>query len=253
MPHRRAGKVGFTLVELLVVIGIIAILIALMLPAVSRARASSTLLKCSTNLRAMAQAANCYAADNKGRYPREWGLGQGSWFAHQLAPYLSAPPVPAELVAINPGSDPAAWAYKYFIHIKVFQCPMDPINWPVQYTLNSVNFDAYRDSGEYVPPLWEGPAFYKSFPPEAAYFFERPHAAPAVYWRGINAGTWGIWSPEQMTFNATGIPNAQPGMVAATDKHHYGRAPFSFFDGHVETRYITPGDLSVRLLNPYQR
>ena len=67
MPARRA----FTLVELLVVVGILVVLIALLMPALSRARASAQLLRCSTNLRSMAHAAQSYAADHKGRFPRD--------------------------------------------------------------------------------------------------------------------------------------------------------------------------------------
>ena len=65
MRHRHA----FSLVELLVVIGIIGILISLLLPSLSRVRESARQVQCAAQLRQIGQAMMTYAAENNGVFP----------------------------------------------------------------------------------------------------------------------------------------------------------------------------------------
>src|SRR5436305_7121014 len=67
--HTRGEARAFTLVELLVVIGIIALLVGILLPALSKAREAANRTKCLSNIRQIAMGFVMYTTDNKGVFP----------------------------------------------------------------------------------------------------------------------------------------------------------------------------------------
>ncbi|MGH7176848.1 MAG: type II secretion system protein [Tepidisphaeraceae bacterium] len=78
-PAASAGqRAAFTLVELLVVIGIIAILIGILLPVLSRVNQQARDLQCTANIRTCVQLFMTYAAENRGSLPFGWYFNKSS-------------------------------------------------------------------------------------------------------------------------------------------------------------------------------
>ena len=114
---KEQSRQCFTLIELLVVIAIIAILAAMLLPALQQARARAHEINCRNNLGQLGKGVIMYVDDNKGFYPPQGSQGQNLW-GHRIARYIGVStekhPITKQLM------------FSRTENIPVFRCPSDP-------------------------------------------------------------------------------------------------------------------------------
>ena len=110
-----SSRSGFTLVELLVVIGIIALLISVLMPALRRAREAANSVACSSNQRQIMAAFLLFANDHKGHLPGNWWDYQNvdtekrAWLINAAEPFTNAPQ--------------SGTLFRYLNNLNVYRCP----------------------------------------------------------------------------------------------------------------------------------
>ncbi len=146
MKNNFRAAAGFTLIELLVVIAIIAILTALLFPAISAAKSKAKRTTCLSNLRQISLGVRMYSDDSDDVSP---SLGTAAAATNILSLYSGYKQLMKNYVGVNGASSPRD---------KVFACPADTFyldafsehwTWPPQYVPRSLHDEPFMDFSSY--------------------------------------------------------------------------------------------------------
>ncbi len=253
---------GFTLVELLVVISIIAILIALLLPALAAARGLAQQVSCASNLRQLDLAATEYAQDNQGIGPLYFDPVNGGTYANnggvfwdqELLPYVAPDDVPSSIqteqlqqygqfskqtytsIYLCP-TIAAEYPSPGWWHLPVYNWRSYEINCDVSGANANVPWPDYRDDGygyNAANPMQTPPTLAQiDDPSSTVWFFEGSYPRPMGQLEGNNNYAYIPWSGIYPTHQAIISQNTlvQDGPWQVNEAS--GNTNIAFCDGHV--------------------
>ena len=122
---KRHPRLGFTLVELLVVIGIIALLISMLLPVLGKAKEKANAVKCQANMKQLILGMLYFSQDNKGRMPGrdvDGGVYGGPRTKYEERDWCVGP-IGNNWQAEWPTSPKGGTIFKYIRNVDVYRCP----------------------------------------------------------------------------------------------------------------------------------
>jgi prepilin-type N-terminal cleavage/methylation domain-containing protein/prepilin-type processing-associated H-X9-DG protein len=241
----RSGKVcrgaAFTLIELLVVIAIIAILAALLLPALGKAKVLGQGVACSSNLKQLQLCWQLYSEDNADNLPGNTAMNpgdianRGAWTADPIS-WLQG----NAWSDTTPTNLQRGVLYHYSHSLGIYRCPADhstvldqgllPRNRSVSMSMY-MNFRADRNDPGYELCWHRMGQIQHPGPTRAAVFIEENE-------KSIQQSAFGINAPDDLTLFSSSLWT----WISFPATRHNNAGALSFADGHVETWHWREGN-----------
>ena len=263
--HPCRVRRAFTLVEVLVVIGIIGVLISILMPVLSKVRQQAYTAQCASNLRTLGQAWQMYVNNNHGTCPPGrlptagapggiYDIGQGNEYRPRWYELLG------EQLKQYPNENPHAQQDdSWQIHKRLFLCPAVPDwtnsrNYPFGYNYQflgnahpkvgghgwvnyPVNISKIRTGNTVMAADCIGTAAGLPIAQRAGYYVDGSHDPAGQCNKG-----WCLDPPRlTATSDYADAQHRSPDARAGPDTRHQGKANVVFCDGHVEL--MAPGEM----------
>ncbi|MBQ9338288.1 MAG: DUF1559 domain-containing protein [Lentisphaeria bacterium] len=241
--NERSSRKVFTLIELLIVIAIIAILAAMLMPALNKARDQARAISCTGNLKSIAGAAGHYAEDYydfiavKGSQ-NDWDLG---FWAYLLSPYLGFKTNYSKFTWKTEWST-ANWA-KLFKNGTILTCPSRRlvtskakyrivVDKGITYAFNDENHGGFSYGGAFTGTTGVGKFPAKTW---SRYKEIRGKSPSNQLIIGDNRDT-GAYNSDSPSSRFAMIHNPVSGSSPSGSERHNGTGNYSWADGHVTSK-----------------